>query len=303
MDKTCDKASERDQVVNKTGENEDPYMIDTPLGKLCRRHGVDKNSRRKESAVKYYQKGNVRSVPLNEPADISTPLGTMTAELVTFYESGQIRRIFPLDGKLTGFWTEANEYQLAQILSLKTPAGHIFVKAIYIEFYKVGALKSILFWPMERVALSTPAGEIMARKGISFYESGALKNIEPCEEITIKSPIGPIKAFQPDPEGLMAEESGICFDTSGHVLSVYSVKSEIHVILESEVEKVFSPRMVPSYCDESAWFIEPIQIIFEKDMVVFKSKNIYLDMVPLCSRFTVKDYIAPRPAAEILCQA
>ena len=47
----------------------------------------------------------------------------MDAELVTFHADGSLRRVFPLNGKLSGYWTEADEGALAKAMELSTPLG------------------------------------------------------------------------------------------------------------------------------------------------------------------------------------
>ena len=41
-----------------------------------------------------------------------------TAEQVSFYESGALKRIFPLNGTLSGYWTQEDEAKLATPLTL-----------------------------------------------------------------------------------------------------------------------------------------------------------------------------------------
>lgn len=81
-------------------------ILETSVGNLVPRYTLDEQSRKKESPVRFYKTGQLKSVPLEEPTDIATPVGMIQAELVTFYKSGALWRIFPLDGRISGYWTQ-----------------------------------------------------------------------------------------------------------------------------------------------------------------------------------------------------
>ena len=55
--------------------------------------------------------------------------------LITFYENGNIRRIFPLYGQINGYWTEENEYELAEEITLPVLGTELVCKPLCIHFY------------------------------------------------------------------------------------------------------------------------------------------------------------------------
>jgi hypothetical protein len=138
--------------------------IKTTLGPLIPIYDVEDHGRKKLTPVKLHKNGRIKSMSLQNATVVNTPIGELSVELVTFYESGAVRRVFPLNGKLSGYWTERNEYKLAQTLPIATPIGILDVKPIYIQFHETGELKSILLWPMERVSINTPVGNITIKK-------------------------------------------------------------------------------------------------------------------------------------------
>ena len=46
----------------------------------------------------YYDNGGIKSIYAQEPVKIKTSIGIIKAEFITFYESGAIKRIFPVYG-------------------------------------------------------------------------------------------------------------------------------------------------------------------------------------------------------------
>jgi len=98
--------------------------LQTPLGNLVPQYEAEDMGRRSVKPICFYKDGSLKSLPLQSQTILDTPAGPMPAELVTFYPSGAIKRIFPLDGKLSGFWSWQNEYKLADmILAAMTPDG------------------------------------------------------------------------------------------------------------------------------------------------------------------------------------
>ena len=95
------------------------------------------NGRRKEfPAIKVYKNGNIKSLALNTSTPINTSIGIYDVEKITFYEDGQINRIFFLDGKLSGYWTEEDEYNLSKAYSFNFNFSKFEAKIISLHFYK-----------------------------------------------------------------------------------------------------------------------------------------------------------------------
>ena len=154
-------------------------VIDTPLGKLIPFYEITDGRQKNRPSVEYYKSGALYSVYLQEQTVVKTPAGDMPAELITFYESGAVKRVFPLYGQLSGFWTEDQEYGLATVLPFMVQGKRVLVKPLCVHFYESGKIASITIWPKERMKISTRYGEITTDLGVEFYESGEVKSIEP----------------------------------------------------------------------------------------------------------------------------
>ena len=276
--------------------------LETRFGTLVPRYSMDEHSRKKEAPVKFHKNEQLKSVPLEDATEIKSPIGNFKAELVTFYLNGALRRLFPLNGKLSGYWTELNEYNLAEKIDIPSPVGTISVKPIYIQFFESGELQSIVFWPREEVTIDSTVGRIKIRKGISFYKNGSIEGFEPAAPVLVESPIGPLKVFDPDPNGLNAERHSLCFYENGEIRSVITSGSQVAVMKDGMIREIFSPGVVSSYCDESAFFISPLKIIFEQNHVVFMDNNTVANRFPKTVRFAISDFIPGKPIAEIMCE-
>ena len=91
-----------------------PALLETPFGALPPQHSTDDLRRRTVQAVHFYDNGVLRHLPLETRTGIQTPAGPLLAELVTFHRDGSLSRVFPLNGKLSGYWTQEDEGRLAE---------------------------------------------------------------------------------------------------------------------------------------------------------------------------------------------
>lgn len=275
-------------------------ILETSVGELIPRYTIDKG-RRKEAPVKFYKTGEIKSVPLEESMEIPTSVGNIKTELIIFYKNGALWRAFPLNGQVTGFWTEENEYGLAEAIDISTSLGTIKVKPIYLQFYETGELESILFWPNEQIKINTLVGEVLIHKGICFHKNGNVKGFEPIKEISIESPIGTLKAFDPDPNGIHAESHSVNFYEDGAIQSVITSSNQIIAIKEGTEYKRFSPKIVSSYCHEGAFFISPLKIIFEEDSLSFINDNEPVSKISKSMKFEISDYVPPTTISCVGC--
>jgi len=277
-------------------------ILETSVGNLTPCYTLNEDAgRKKEAPVKFYKTGELKSVPLEESTEISTSIGNIMSELVIFQKSGALWRTFPLNGKVTGFWTEENEYKLAEIIRIPTSVGIIEVKPIYLQFYETGELESILFWPNEQVRIKMEMGEIIIRKGISFHKNGNVKGFEPAEEIAVESPIGTLNVFDPDPNGMQAETNSLNFYEDGTIQSVTTSSNQITATKDGIEYKVFSPKTVTSYCNENAFFISPLKIQFENDSLLFFNNNELVENLPKTLEYSITEFIPEKPISEIGC--
>ena len=69
--------------------------VNTKYGELRPYSGASDYRKKYRFAVDYYNDGSLRSVYLDEPEILEFPAGRFQTELITFYEDGNVKRIFP----------------------------------------------------------------------------------------------------------------------------------------------------------------------------------------------------------------
>lgn len=276
--------------------------LETSVGDLVPRFTIkDDAGRRKEAPVKFYKSGELKSVPLEEMTDIPTSIGKIKSELAIFYKSGALLRVFPLNGQVTGFWTEEDEYKLAETIAIPTPLGAIEVKPIYIQFYETGELESVLFWPNEQMSIKTAMGDIAIRKGICFHKNGKIKGFEPVEEIVVDSPIGKMKVYDPDPNGMQAETHSLNFKEDGSVQSVITSSNQVTALKDGEEYRLFSPKTIMSYCNEDDFFVSPMKVAFDDDSISFNNMNEPVEALPISLDFKISAFVPDAPVTVFGC--
>ena len=171
-----------------------------------------------------------------------------------------MKKIFPLNGKLSGYWGEKDEYALAEDIDLPLPCGTIRAKVINMAFYKNGNIKSITLWPQETIEVKTPAGTMRVRIGVAFYEDGAVKSVEPAEPCDVETKIGKISAYDNDPEGIIGDINSLQFDSKGKVISLNTTHNTITVKKASGEAVVYTPSKKASLCSDLVTVTVPLQI-------------------------------------------
>ncbi len=185
------------------------------------------DERKKDTkAVTFYENGNVKSIALEEPAEISTSAGIIKAELITFYEDGSIDSLFPLNGQIGFGWSEEDEEQLLDELDFDFPFASFKTKIIGLRFHNSGSLKSLILWPKKRIEINSPIGIYPVRIGFRLYENGALESFEPAVPISVDSSIGTIIAFDQHALGMDADFNSVRLYPDGKLKSV-STNSDI----------------------------------------------------------------------------
>lgn len=292
--------SYREDGSHETFQPLEECAVKTDAGIFTPVYKVEDHGRKKLSPVKFHKNGTVKSISLQRAQTVRSSVGNIEAELVTFYPDGSLHRLFPLNGKLSGYWSETNEYKLAETLTIPTCWGIIAVKPINMQFYKTGLLKSITFWPGERVTIETPEGEMLIRKGISFYRDGSLHSCEPAGPVKVHTSIGSIIAYDSQPNGLDGSRNSLVFSESGEVLQLATVKNEISVIDDWGFRFSFSPGTKSSLCDEGAFTLIPLRITFDENMVLFRKGSKTFGKVHQRSRFLVSAF-TENGKAENIC--
>lgn len=179
------------------------------------------NERKKDNkALAFYESGNVKSIALEERTEVSTGAGNISAELVTFYEDGEIDSLFPLNGQIGFGWSEEDEERLLEEIHFTFPFADFSEKIIGIRFYHSGKPKCLILWSGRRIKINTPMGIYPVRIGFRLYENGALESFEPAVPVFIKSSIGTIAAFDQNALGVDASSNSVNFYQDGRLKSV-----------------------------------------------------------------------------------
>ena len=247
----------------------EPCVVKFPFGKVIPLYSVVDSGRRRETPVLFYENGKIKSLPLQMRVAIETSVGAIPAELLTFHKTGELKKIFPSAGKLTGFWTEEHEAEEAP--RCEFTVGEIVVKAkvISIQFYPSGAVQSVTLWPQERLQIPVPWGVATVRTGMSFYEDGALQSFEPANPTPVPSEIGTLMAFDSHPIGVSADRNSLYFAPDGQILSLLTMSSKIEVTSADGSVLRFAPKTVISFCEEADTEMRPLHIRFQEDRVAF----------------------------------
>ena len=240
-------------------------VFETPLGPLCAQHTTDDLRRRTVQSISFHHTGALRALPLERPTRIETPAGSMVVELVTFHPDGSLCRAFPLNGKLSGYWTQEDEGRLAAPLELATPLGPLGGRFIGICFAPGGQLLSLTLWPGESVSVPTPVGPLSARVGVSFRVDGSLRSLEPAKPQSVPTPAGLIQAYDLDAVGICGDVNSLGF---GHDGSITRVSTSLTRVLASgphEDERVYAPESRESLCGDGEREPVPMQLEFHPE--------------------------------------
>jgi hypothetical protein len=243
-----------------------PNSINTPFGPLVPKYQVNEVRDKFIPSLNLYPTGVLKSIYLNEHTFITTSYGLVKAELLTFYPDGSLQRLFPTNGKMTGYWSAEDEGSFLEPLSFSFPFTSFSCKISSLQFYPSGKLKSLTLWEKQYVGIQTEDDIITGRIGFSLYEKGSLKSLEPAFPTPIKTPIGTISSYDIDAIGIHAESNSLVYDECGKVLSLITSTDQIKVNALGETF-VFEPLSVPSLLDLTKTTIAPIKLSFKENKV------------------------------------
>jgi hypothetical protein len=228
------------------------HRLDLSCGTVIQLHEVAEGGRRQMSSTRYHSNGNIKSLPLQERTPVNVGEEILPAERITFYECGAVRRVFPSDGKLSGFWSETQEGAYTPRIEVASRYGILQAKVIYVEFYPDGALASLALWPKERLELPTGRYTFGVRNGIAFYPSGLIQSLEPAEPIIVATPIGDLEAFDLNATGMVGSQNSLCYDENGQVTALVTMVDTLHITQPDGSVIQAGPYWEPSVCSESA---------------------------------------------------
>jgi len=272
------------QSVKLEGKN----MIMTHAGELVPAY-TETDRRKNKPSVEFHKNGMIKAVMLEEQCEIDTPIGSLPAEYVTFYPTGEIHRVFVSDGQINGFWSEENERDYNIPLSFEFEFTEFTARLNGICFYKSGNIKSITLYPGECITLRTKAGSFNTKIGFSLFESGELKSAEPDEAILINTPIGRFSANDPNANGINADSNSLVFDESGRIIELSTISNRIAVQTENSEFILLAPeqRQHPLYDDIKITIAMKVGFDFENDTVTIVNNEEHSFSMSTCG-FTVQ---------------
>ena len=183
--------------------------------------------------------------------------------------------MFLLDGKLSGYWSEEDEYDLAKLYKFDFEFAYFEAKVMTLNFYKTEELKSITLWPKERVKLNLGDYNIIGRIGISLYKSGKLKSCEPFRAITINTIIGPIEAYDINAIGIHGDDNSLKFYEDAKIKSLITSTNTITIHTLEGDTIIHSPRKVRIYSNSEVMDTITLAIEFRDDKVIIDDKYEY----------------------------
>ncbi|MDN5299927.1 MAG: hypothetical protein PWP51_2480 [Clostridiales bacterium] len=223
-------------------------------------------------SVSFHESGELKSIVPQEQTAVITPIGTYPAELITFHKNGMVYRVFPLNGQIDGFWTEADESALADSYAFDLKIGKFTAKVISIQFYDSGALKGVTLWPGERIDIMTPQGEMPCRIGFNLYPDGSLKSFEPANPVVIQSKIGAISAFDYNALGIHADHNAIVFSQEGDLISVLTPLTTILVSRGDHTSRIV-PKTTVNPVDGESLMVVATKVMFDRDAVTVNDER------------------------------
>lgn len=192
--------------------------VKTKYGDLTPYSGASDYRKKYRLAVDHYKDGSIRSVYLEEPEVLQFKEGSFQAELITFYEDGNVKRIFPLYGQISAYWSIEEEISGAPYYEFSVSGELLHIRPQCIFFYPSGNIRAVTLWPGDETDVLTPAGRVRSKLGFELYESGALRSIEPVFGTVISTPQGDIKPYKYRPVMMHAENASLRFLESGEVI-------------------------------------------------------------------------------------
>lgn len=246
--------------------------VETSVGLITPQYEVEDHGRQQHKPIYFYPNGQLKKVALQEKVEVNTKYGVFPAELLMFYDDGSLKKLFPLNGKLSGYWSEKNECSLAEDLKVNLPSGDILGKIINISFYLSGEIRSITLWPEEAIDAKCSIGNIKTRTGIGYYENGMVRSLEPAVPEVVETPIGGFKAFDNDPEGICGDVNSLQFHQDGTIAALCTISDTVKVILNQEII-TFEPSEKSSLCSDLVKITIPLLVEFFDGKVRFNNSK------------------------------
>lgn len=258
---------------------EEKSALETSIGSLIPKYYREEARAKNRNSVTFYKSGKLKSIYLQEQITIPAPLGPAKAEFITFYEEGSIHRIFPRYGQISGFWSEEEELEMLEPCTEILNGIQFKHKISCFCFYPSGKLKSITLGKGEIINITTPIGTMSARVGISFHENGVIASVEPNKPEVVKTPIGPMVAYDNAPIGIHGDINSVKFTQEGQIFSIKTIMSGIELSKLKQHNKSESNRIrvLPehqrSQIDIEKFEMVPIEIKFGDNGIEILDSN------------------------------
>lgn len=241
--------------------------IKTIYGNLVPQYDEAEVRRKYKRSLSFYENGNIQSISFQEQITIETSIGKLPAELVLFYDNENIKRVFPVNGKITGYWTEEDEYKLTREIEFEFKFGSFKIKIICISFYESGAVKSLTLWPKDSINISTLYGIIKARIGVSLYPNGEIKSCEPRMPTLINTIIGELHAYDLGASGINGDINSLNFNEDGTVKSLSTSADKITITGIDGKVKIYEPSLNINNFNINILDLAPLNIEFYLDKI------------------------------------
>lgn len=227
-------------------------------------------------AIGLFKNGNIRALALQEETEVATEYGKLKVEKIIFYQDGKFKRLFFLNGRLSGFWSEEDEYNLAKEYCFNLSFGKIKARFISMHLYNSQRLKSLTLWPKEVVEVEVNNIKIKTRIGISLFEEGTIQSCEPMLPTSIKTPIGQIEAYDKNAIGIHGEDNSLKFNRDGSVKSLITSTNIINVFNDKgELIAKHSPKEERLFGNSDLLDVITVSIEFEEDSVIIDREYKY----------------------------
>lgn len=254
---------------------EEESRLDILGYKLIPLYGFSDERRKEFPPVKVFRSGNIKSISLNESTKINTVLGEFDVEKITFYEEGQINRIFLLDGKLSGYWSEDDEYNLAKSYKFDFKFSSFEAKIISLHFYRTKELKSITLWPKEKIKLNIGNYSFIGRIGFSLYKDGKLQSCEPFRPTNLNTPIGEIEAYDINALGIHGDVNSLNFYEDGTIKSLITSTNTITISTKDDDKIFHSPKKIRLYSNSEVMDTITLKVEFNDNKVIIDEEYEY----------------------------
>ena len=241
--------------------------LSTVYGKMYPTFDVEDDRKRVLHTIEFFENGDLKSISLDFPLTIKNSYGEFSAEKIIFFDSGIVKKIFPLNGKISGYWSEEDEWKLAEKYKFKVGEVEFDNKIMSISFYEDGNVKNVKLWKNESVLIKLGVETIKAIGTISFYKNGSIKSFDPEKELKIITRFGEITCNRKIHENIFGECDSIVFDEMGNIKKIHTLQEIFHLKVGDAILTIRQNEKT-SPCNEFIKIKEPVKIEFKENGII-----------------------------------